>query len=52
MLMDSFYSGGDTLTDLRAVLRTLHEYPLVIPAPLCPSEVLVLAFLLTQVCVC
>ena len=40
---------GDNPTDLKTVLKTLHEYPLLIPSPIGPNEVLVLAFLLTQV---
>lgn len=40
---------GDGQIDLKNVLRALHEYPLLIPSPMGPSEVLFLAFFLTQV---
>ena len=40
---------GETSSDLKLILRALHEYPLLAPAPLGPSEVLFLAFFLTQV---
>ena len=50
-LVEGYLSGseGEGTVDLKSVLRALHEYPLAAPAPLSSSEVLFLAFSLTQV---